>query len=1482
VGRVRTISSVKEFIINCRFYFKILLCISPFFFIPLIPCASEAVEDNLEKEIQETFVESKTLAESIKSKLSQGGSVSGDVAQLKAAAEKIRVNDLLVKERFSLREEKAKSLGSTVSSRHAAMTEGYRKALSEYLSLVDKLPSDSQTRNSQLATTVQQLIDLLDKLLPKKKKRLIGSLPYKHLNYPSQTPSSSAAITPAYLGGNKTVSSDDTKSTEEAPVSKTVADLAQSLKWQPVLIYEHIKNSIETDWGYWGCMKGAEETLRQKSGSSCDQSLLIASLLKASGYPTRIVRATIQFFGGGKTKPMDRAKHLTGLDDPWKIAELFQKAGIPFTPVITGGAVSNIQFDHIFVETQIPWANYRGWVFDTNGKAWLGLDTSIKVKGFTYNNPKDIFEQTEISSQLSSLRDQYLSAVQTLTPVEYVEQLIDNSALGIPHSEFQTTRTLIPEVMNILPGSMQFTLVKATNEYTEIPDELKHKVKFTATNAQSGTTLFETTLPLYKLSNQQIAVTYEPETVEDQQTIDSYGGLDNTPAYLVRLRPVLTINKERIIVAADGLPMGEEFNLTIELISPNSTESVTNTHTVGNLSVIGITAQKTVAGYGFQVTGEKDAERLLYEEAMNYIDRWNQAEDELASLLHLAIARPMPTVVTVGGVIDVTYLLDMPHEFNWKGVYVDADLRRIETVTGYGVTGSGVTSEEREKLFMQLSSLQGSVLENRIFEDDFEVESISTAKLFQVVNAQSQTVTTIDKSNIDSILPTLTLDDSIKEDITNSVNQNYTIRIPQSGTDISYQDWSGIGYLKENAETGESGWMLTGMIAGGMTALTLDKWPSYYASRLSNPYSEPANEDPASAQSIQKITTGDLQTGIAGSKLSKPLQVKVYDQNKKPVEGAEVTFTVKAGGGKLGENLDSSVTVTTDSTGVASVNLTLGKDTSVNSTFWWYDDKSRPLPDQAGENIVDAALSSGTAITTPFTEYGLPGTPTKVNKVYGDKTEGYALSFAGFVSVSITDNNSNPVSNIPVTFTTDFPVQNTATEPDCNWTGDESRKTYLLETSESCLKNAPTWGTCGDNLKSSLTVTSDYTGAAAEVILGGREDAVYSILASAPTISAPKAEKEKTFEIYTYDLYALYGRSCDNTKDPIRQLKVAYTYATDQYGNNIVSGKTGSTIPVQAKMYSLVEGEALKDKSFACSTGTITCSAITGNRQYDTTTEYTSASVLFSGITGTAEGDGIYTADYTLKSGVNTITIEGTGTLDVQSTTACPECSTVTTPLTQTDTTTMTVYGVDIQFSTIPVILVDQDGYAEQDYSITYTITPSEYTAGNVYTVIYKNNEPVAYLYTEKQGTGKATISRGFQFDLSSSYKVEVVLNSGTGMEIKSGKVDLPVARIEVLTDESTPQEADEIKFGNGANAEKRYLIQLTTKDPQTNCSTFAGRVSVVDKAGAKITAPQDDTTSNISYGKTEYSLTFESSNNACKGILKNAATGETSCSLPD
>ncbi|MCP4489064.1 MAG: hypothetical protein GY820_17385, partial [Gammaproteobacteria bacterium] len=324
------------------------------------------------------------------------------------------------------------------------------------------------------------------------------------------------------------------------------------------------------------------------------------------------------------------------------------------------------------------------------------------------------------------------------------------------------TREQVSRKMKILPSSLQFAEIAVTGEFTEIPDELVHKVRFRASVADKGETLFDITVGTYRVSNRPVVLVYEPETAEDHEIINSYGGIGNTPSYMIRMRPVLKINGERAAVGRDGLPMGGEYDLDVELISPNGTERITNTHIAGNMCVMGIVSQRAVMPEQIP-DEEKNAERILFEEALSYTEQWNLAEDELASLLRLAPVRPVPSVVTMGGIIDVTWLSDAPHGFERKGVFADADLRRIEVAEGPGSVSSA------GKIFMQISALQGSVLEHRIFEDDFRVKSISTSKLFGLAHSRRIPVLTVDSGNIGTVLPELNVAENIRDDIADAV-----------------------------------------------------------------------------------------------------------------------------------------------------------------------------------------------------------------------------------------------------------------------------------------------------------------------------------------------------------------------------------------------------------------------------------------------------------------------------------------------------------------------------------------------------------------------------------------------------------------------------------------------------------------------------------------------------------------------------------------
>lgn len=361
--------------------------------IVFVPCFSHAFDRSLEQDIQRGFQQNREVVKKAKEKQKKGQSVHEEIALLKSKADELRTAHILLYEEFKAREEEIKGLGEKAINRHDEMVATFTDTVKEYLNMIDSLPPGSKVKSKD----IDLLNGFLDKHIHKRKLPLSGTLPYRYLNYPSREPNTGLSMKPAYKGGNKIVSPADLEGTEEAPVTSELAELAQSQNWNPVSIYEYVKNNIETEW-YWGCMKGASETLRQKSGNDCDQAALLIALLRASGFPSRYVRGTMEFF-----PDIGKVKNLTGIEDPWKIAEFFRKAGIPYKPIIAGGKITNLQIEHIWVESQIPYANYRGTVIDEHGKTWLGLDTSIKPKGYTYNTATDIFQQSAISDQLSAM-----------------------------------------------------------------------------------------------------------------------------------------------------------------------------------------------------------------------------------------------------------------------------------------------------------------------------------------------------------------------------------------------------------------------------------------------------------------------------------------------------------------------------------------------------------------------------------------------------------------------------------------------------------------------------------------------------------------------------------------------------------------------------------------------------------------------------------------------------------------------------------------------------------------------------------------------------------------------------------------------------------------------------------------------------------------------------------------------------------------------
>jgi len=106
------------------------------------------------------------------------------------------------------------------------------------------------------------------------------------------------------------------------------------------------------------------------------------------------------------------------------------------------------------------------------------------------------------------------------------------------------------------------------------------------------------------------------------------------------------------------------------------------------------------------------------------------------------------------------------------------------------------------------------------------------------------------------------------------------------------------------------------------------------------------------------------------------------------------------------------------------------------------------------------------------------------------------------------------------------------------------------------------------------------------------------------------------------------------------------------------------------------------------------------------------------------------------------------------------------------------------------VVLVNEEGHTAIDTTLRYTIFPPEYDAVSADIDLYEidattGESNIGYIVgSSTQGEGGSILVAGANmFDLDKKYEAQVVLNRGTIAEIKSKRVDVPVAELKFLID---------------------------------------------------------------------------------------------------
>ncbi len=1223
-------------------------------------------------------------------------------------------------------------------------------------------------------------------------------LPFRGAGLPPRPPVTEPVVTPAYLDATDPAPvSEDYAGSEQAPLSEEILAQAAELDYHYVEIYEFVRNQVETEL-YSGGLRGASGVLRSGRGNDVDQASLLIALLRAAQAPARYVHGVVQL-------TLEQAGASLGLTGAGAVTAALARAGIPYQPVIQGGAVTGVLLEHTWVEAYLPYTNYRGAVVDFSGRTWIPLAPALV--GVDFTPPTAVLRQMSFGSE-PFLAD-YLAAPQSEEPLAVLRRqvtayLADNG--GGTYDQQLGIRSVRGEELGILPSSMPVPVVAVTGEEAALAPARRHTVRLLARGGVSETdpVILDVTLPHSEVDGARVTLSYQPATVDDHRTVSFFGGFGLVPAYLIELRPVLKIDG-RVRAVGEAVAMATSHLLEVEVRGPYGSARVERTELAGNFLAIAVGSPR-VAPRPVPDDEPADTEslgpKLLSRLAYTYSQRWDAAEEEFGDLFDVAVVRPLPSLVIAANAVQVGLLAGLPAQLEWQGVTLDALLRVAEPVDRGG---------DAESDWMRLAAVQGSALEHAVFESEFLVESVSADKGLGLARQQGDEVLLVDAGNLGSALAQLEHPAAVEAEVERWALLGQMIEVPRYP--LTVNAWTGSVWRVEDPVTAAGGYFLTGALNGGQTTEPPGSWLlDFLEDALAGAFSADPNTDPLGGTRIVFLADSDEQVGEVGDELATDLTVKVSDGDGRPVAGAIVFFTSEAGGGTLityEEDPDSGLpvrvesdemlAVRTNNLGLAGITLELGESTFNNAIY----PLREPLDEhqtQASLHLVDAAIDSHIGRLTIPRYLSALAYPGPADRLVSDELVYTTLlpsAWAGNYRVTVIDEYHNPISNLPVSFSVagEFDAGN----------GCSVRPHLPAEVfdPDACAIEFPLPGQCGSG---SVTLSSTRFGVAAGVLTGSGAGIAYLIDADVAGLDTLQS-----------GWVVFQGQACQPLPSA---LAVVGRQVISTWGDNIsAAGLAQSYQPrVFAELYDWDDGwlPKLADTVEADVTGDgfVTPPVAFGFQYRSFATAGSSPQRHVITVTGRTEGEAPLV-----------------GELEV----AAVEPR------------------IDLTEPAPYVLSVDSLGAT--DLTIHFSVLPEDYSSQTREIFLYRNGEAIAVLpINSVAGDSYVALGKGFAFDLEQDYRLELVLNRGTEVEVRSERYRLELDQQIIRAYDPGLAVSLEVDLPNELRCEKPtvYSFSLTR---EATVDLVLKRIEALDPDGSPDLGSEVRLIDRQTYGEGDHTL---------------------------
>ena len=305
---------------------------------------------------------------------------------------------------------------------------------------------------------------------------------------------------------------------------------------------------------------------------------MLVALLRASKIPARYVHGTIDV-------PAEKFKNWVGSFTSIDAAHSFASSGgIPMAGVVSGGKVTTMRMEHIWVEAAIDYQPSRG-VKNIDADSWVAMDASYKQ----YDNLQGLDVASIANIDGKALADSFVASgtvneaegwvsgfdptilqnaqTQAQTAVEsYIATNLPNATVG----DVIGGRKIITQQANSLPSSLPYKVLVNGARYSEIPAALQAQLTLALGHDIVGDPIGQVTLPWAKINNHKLTLSFKPASSEDEAALQSYlpeGTItdisqlpSSLPAYMIHVIPEIKLDGQ-VISQGQSMTLGQELDL---------------------------------------------------------------------------------------------------------------------------------------------------------------------------------------------------------------------------------------------------------------------------------------------------------------------------------------------------------------------------------------------------------------------------------------------------------------------------------------------------------------------------------------------------------------------------------------------------------------------------------------------------------------------------------------------------------------------------------------------------------------------------------------------------------------------------------------------------------------------------------------------------------------------------------------------------------